>query len=74
MLYHINQLRDFSSLFTRKEVKRWLKEDFKSIDIKLERYNLIEKNKGNLTFENENGSIGRYPGLGTVKKISIKII
>lgn len=47
MLYHINQLRDFSSLFTRKEVKRWLKEDFKSIDIKLERYNLIEKNKGN---------------------------
>ncbi|AKK72091.1 hypothetical protein OK18_05095 [Chryseobacterium gallinarum] len=47
MLYHINQLRDFSSLFTRKEVKRWLKEDFKSIDIKLERYNLLEKNKGN---------------------------
>jgi hypothetical protein len=47
MLYHINELRDFSSLFTRKEVKRWFKDDFKSIDIKLKRYNLLEKNKGN---------------------------
>ncbi|HCD9236760.1 TPA: sce7726 family protein, partial [Elizabethkingia anophelis] len=46
MLYQINQLRDFSSLFTRKEVKRWFKDDFKSIDLKLERYNLLEKNKG----------------------------
>ncbi|SIQ93159.1 sce7726 family protein [Chryseobacterium sp. RU33C] len=46
MLYQLNQLRDLSSLFTRKEVKRWLKDDFKSIDIKLERYNLHKKNKG----------------------------
>ncbi len=46
MLYQINQLRDFSSLFTRKEVKKWFKDDFKSIDLKLERYNLLKKNKG----------------------------
>lgn len=43
----INQLRDFSSLFTRSEVNRWFKEDFKSIDIKLQRYQLTKKNKGN---------------------------
>lgn len=41
-----NQLRDMSSLFMRSEVNRWLKNDFESIDIKLERYNLLEKNKG----------------------------
>jgi hypothetical protein len=43
----INQLRDFSSLFTRSEVNRWFKEDFESIDIKLQRYQLTKKNKGN---------------------------
>ena len=47
MSYNSNQLRDFSTLFSRSEVNRWLKGDFNSIDIKLERYNLIEKNKGN---------------------------
>ncbi len=41
-----NQLRDFSTLFSRSEVSRFLKGDFKSIDTKLSRYNLIEKNKG----------------------------
>ncbi len=41
-----NQLRDMSSLFMRSEVNRWLKSDFESIDIKLKRYNLLEKNKG----------------------------
>ncbi len=35
-----------SSLFMRSEVNRWLKSDFESIDIKLKRYNLLEKNKG----------------------------
>lgn len=30
----------------RSEVSRWLKSDFESIHIKLERYNLLEKNKG----------------------------
>jgi hypothetical protein len=43
----INQLRDFSSLFSRSEVNRWIKEDFESIDIKLNRYQLLEKYKGN---------------------------
>jgi hypothetical protein len=47
MTYTSNQLRDFSSLFSRSEVNRWLKGDFESINIKLERYNLMEENKGN---------------------------
>ncbi len=47
MNFTSNQLRDFSTLFSRSEVNRWLKGDFNSIDIKLERYNLNEKNKGN---------------------------
>jgi hypothetical protein len=42
----INQLRDFSSLFSRKEVKKWFKDDFTSIDLKLDRYNLSEKYRG----------------------------
>lgn len=47
MLFTTNQLRDFSSLFLRSEVGRWLKNDFETIDLKLNRYNLFEKNKGN---------------------------
>lgn len=47
MNYSINQLRDFSSLFSRSEVNRWFKDDFESIDLKLKRYKLSEKNKGN---------------------------
>lgn len=47
MTYSINLLRDFSSLFSRNEVYRWLNDDFESIDLKLERYNLLEMNKGN---------------------------
>lgn len=47
MSYNINQLRDFSSLFLRSEVNRWLKNDFGSIDLKLNRYNLFDKHKGN---------------------------
>lgn len=46
MTHSKNQFRDFSSLFTRSEVTRWLKNDFQSIDIKLDRYNVLEKNKG----------------------------
>lgn len=46
MIQSKNQFRDFSSLFTRSEVTRWLKNDFQSIDIKLDRYNVLEKNKG----------------------------
>ena len=47
MTFTSSQLRDFSTLFSRSEVKRWLKGDFDSIKIKLERYNLVEQNKGN---------------------------
>lgn len=47
MPYTINQLRDFSSLFSRSEVCRWFKDDFESIDLKLNRYDLLEKNRGN---------------------------
>ena len=36
--YHINQLRDYSTLFSRSEVNRWIKGDFKAIDLKLKRY------------------------------------
>ncbi len=38
MKYHINQLRDYSSLFSRSEVLSWLKMDFTSINYKIERY------------------------------------
>lgn len=51
MSFNVNQLRDFSSLFSRKEVNRWLNSDFKSIDLKLKRYNLLEKNKGKTYLE-----------------------
>ncbi|WP_111306724.1 sce7726 family protein [Confluentibacter sediminis] len=47
MTFTSHQLRDFSTLFSRSEVNRWLKGDFESIDVKLERYNLTEQNKGN---------------------------
>lgn len=36
--YHINQLRDYSSLFSRSEVLSWLKMDFTSINFKIARY------------------------------------
>ncbi|MFZ4798806.1 MAG: sce7726 family protein [Bacteroidia bacterium] len=36
--YHIDQLRDYSTLFLRSEVNRWLNNDFKSIDLKIKRY------------------------------------
>jgi len=41
-----NLARDISFLFMRSEVNRWLNSDFSSIDIKLERYKLLEKNRG----------------------------
>lgn len=36
--YNNNQLRDYSSLFSRNEVSSWLKKDFTSIKYKIERY------------------------------------
>lgn len=38
MEYQNNQLRDYSSLFSRGEVLSWLKMDFASINYKIERY------------------------------------
>jgi len=46
MTLSANQLRDFSTLFSRSEVNRWLKGDFDSINVKIERYNLFEQYKG----------------------------
>ncbi|OLF34463.1 hypothetical protein BTW00_13425 [Psychrobacter sp. C 20.9] len=42
----INQLRDLSTLFTRSEILRLLKNDFGSVDKKLIRYDLIDKRRG----------------------------
>lgn len=42
----INQLRDFSSLFSRSEAMNWFKEDFESVNVKLARYQILEKYKG----------------------------
>lgn len=36
--YQNNQLRDYSTLFSRNEVLSWLKLDFSSIDFKIQRY------------------------------------
>lgn len=38
MEYQINQLRDYSSLFSRSEALSWLKMDFTSINCKIKRY------------------------------------
>lgn len=46
MGYSANQLRDISSLFSRSEALRWFKNDFSSIDIKLQRYNKYDNFKG----------------------------
>jgi len=36
--YSQNQLRDYSSLFSRSEAQSWMRSDFASIDYKIERY------------------------------------
>lgn len=36
--YNINQLRDYSYLFSRSEVNRWIDNDFESINLKIQRY------------------------------------
>ncbi|MDN3453911.1 hypothetical protein QL966_10275, partial [Psychrobacter sp. APC 3350] len=42
----INQLRDLSTIFTRSEILRLLKNDFGSINKKLMKYDLIDKKRG----------------------------
>lgn len=46
MRYSINQLRDLSSLFSRSEALRWFKNDFSSVNTKLQRYNNYDNFKG----------------------------
>lgn len=46
MRYSVNQLRDLSSLFLRSEALRWFKNDFSSINLKLQRYNQYDNFKG----------------------------
>lgn len=50
MKYQINQLRDYSSLFSRSQVLSWLKMDFSSINFKIERYDEKWLNNQNSTY------------------------
>lgn len=45
-MYSTDQLRDYSSLFSRSEVIRMLNNDFKSIDLKIKRYSLDQTFRG----------------------------
>lgn len=51
MRYSVNQLRDFSLLFSRSEVFRWFKNDFDSINLKLKRYNQFDSYRGKTYLE-----------------------
>jgi len=44
--YHINQLRDYSSLYSRAEVNRWHKKDWSSLRMKINRYDNSVLQKG----------------------------
>ena len=48
--YHPNQLRDYSSLFSRSEVLLWFKKDFHSINHKIMRYDEDLINSSNTTY------------------------
>ena len=50
MKYKIDQLRDYSSLFSRSQALSWLKMDFSSINYKIERYDVKWLNNQNLTY------------------------
>lgn len=50
MRYQINQLRDYSSLFSRGQVFSWLKMDFSSINYKIEKYDNKWLNSQNQTY------------------------
>lgn len=50
MRYQINQLRDYSSLFSRSQVLSWLKMDFSSINYKIKRYDVKWLNSQNQTY------------------------
>lgn len=44
--FSISELRDFSKLFSRKEVQCWLKNDFESLKLKIDKYGLHKKYTG----------------------------
>jgi len=46
-MYSNHQLRDYSTLFTRSEMMKLLAKDFHSINVKLERYAMSRRFKGN---------------------------
>jgi hypothetical protein len=48
--YQNNQLRDYSTLFSRNEVLSWLKMDFTSIDFKIQRYDNKWLKSNNVTY------------------------
>jgi hypothetical protein len=50
MKYQVNQLRDYSSLFSRGQVLSWLKKDFTSINFKINRYDKKLLNDHNATY------------------------
>ena len=50
MKYHVNQLRDYSSLFSRGQVLSWLKNDFSSINYRIERYDSKWFSRKNTTY------------------------
>lgn len=50
--YDLNQLRDFSSIFMRNEVKSWLQGDFSSLEIKAQRYSNCIPKSGTSTYLN----------------------
>lgn len=49
-VYNTNQLRDYSSLFSRNEVLHWFKKDFRSINYKIKRYDEGWINANNTTY------------------------
>lgn len=48
--YNQNQLRDYSSLFSRSIAELWMKSNFDSIDYKIERYDIKWQNSKNATY------------------------
>jgi hypothetical protein len=47
--YNLNQLRDYSTIFSRGEVIRWIKSDLTSLDLKIKRYD-SKFSAGNRTY------------------------
>jgi len=48
--YSQNQLRDYSSLFSRGEAQSWMRNDFFSINCKIDRYDGHWKNSPDNTY------------------------